>query len=81
MNVLHYGPNPPPGTLTLALFPRRLNPAKLDQCLTARFGCVQSSRYSGCDCLFEVKVDLFVEFTAVFCEKSGSEAASTIQRS
>lgn len=68
MNVLHYGPNPPPGTLSLALFARGLDPAKFDQCLTARFAWVHSSRNSGCDCVFEMKLDLFIEFGAPFAK-------------
>jgi hypothetical protein len=68
MNILHYGPNPPPGTQPLALFPRGLDPAKFNQRLTARFGWVHSSGYSGSDCLFEMKLDLFIEFAAPFAK-------------
>jgi hypothetical protein len=64
MNVLQHCPEPPGGTLPLALFPCDFNTAKFNQCLTARFGKVHSSRYFGCDCLFEVKFEFFFEFAA-----------------
>ena len=67
-NVLYYGPYPPRGTLSLAFFPRGFDPAKFNERLTARFCRVHSSRNSGCDCLFEMKLDLFIKLSAFFAK-------------
>jgi hypothetical protein len=74
MNVLDDGPNPPSGTLTLALLPRGLDPAKFNHRLTACFGWIHSSRNSGCDCMFEMKLDLFLEFAALFAKNQEAKA-------
>jgi hypothetical protein len=73
-NVLQHRADPPAGTLPLALVPGGLDPAKLDQRLAARFGSAYSSRYSECDCLFEMKLEFFIEFAVLLAKNQEAKA-------
>ena len=59
--------------LPLALVPGGLDPAKLDQRLAARFGSAYSSRYSECDCLFEMKLEFFIKFAVLLAKNQEAE--------
>jgi hypothetical protein len=68
MNVLHYGPNPPSGTLPLALFARGLYAAELDKRLAARLGSGQPRSNLRSDGLLQMELNLVVQFAALLPE-------------